>query len=81
LAEAAARNAAITPALQAFVEANATRPFAQQLALPLWGRLARSSDDCRLTRREKHRQNSIIETSLFAPAPDIFAAGFLRLDH
>jgi len=37
LAEAAANNAEITPALQAFVEANATRPFALQLALPLRG--------------------------------------------
>ncbi|MFB6463318.1 hypothetical protein [Bradyrhizobium tunisiense] len=37
LAEAAAGTAEITPALQAFVEANATRPFAIQLALPLRG--------------------------------------------
>ncbi|PDT68564.1 hypothetical protein CO683_15230 [Bradyrhizobium ottawaense] len=37
LAEAAAGNAEITPALQAFVEANATRPFGLQLALPLCG--------------------------------------------
>ncbi|MGY3074799.1 uncharacterized protein (UPF0147 family) [Bradyrhizobium sp. LM6.10] len=33
-----------------------------------------------LTRRAKHWQNSIIETSLFSPAPEISAAGFLRLD-
>lgn len=37
LAEAAAGNAEITSALQAFVEANATRPFGFQLALPLPG--------------------------------------------
>src|SRR6478752_4429737 len=37
LADAAADNTEITPALQAFVEANATRPFALQLALPLKG--------------------------------------------
>ncbi|QOZ78559.1 hypothetical protein XH83_25955 [Bradyrhizobium sp. CCBAU 53351] len=37
LAEALARNAEITPALQAFVEANATRSFGLQLALPLLG--------------------------------------------
>lgn len=37
LAQAAAKDAEITPALQAFVEANATRPFALQLALPLRG--------------------------------------------
>lgn len=37
LAEAAADNTEITPTLQAFVEANATRPFALQLVLPLRG--------------------------------------------
>ncbi|MCK1393675.1 hypothetical protein [Bradyrhizobium sp. 1] len=37
LAEAAAGNAEITPALQAFIEANAARPFHLQLALPLRG--------------------------------------------
>lgn len=37
LAEVAAGNAELTPALQAFVEANATRPFALQLPLPLRG--------------------------------------------
>ncbi|MCK1722522.1 hypothetical protein [Bradyrhizobium sp. 141] len=37
LAEAVAGNAQTTPALQAFVEANATWPFALQLALPLPG--------------------------------------------
>lgn len=37
LAEAVAEDAEITPALQAFVEANASRPFALQLALPLRG--------------------------------------------
>ncbi|PSO16077.1 hypothetical protein [Bradyrhizobium sp. MOS003] len=37
LADAAADSTEITPALQAFVEANATRPFALQLALPLKG--------------------------------------------
>jgi hypothetical protein len=37
LAEAVADNTELTPALQAFVEANATRPFALQLALPLKG--------------------------------------------
>ncbi|MCK1714247.1 MULTISPECIES: hypothetical protein [unclassified Bradyrhizobium] len=37
LAERAVGNAEITPALRAFIEANATRPFAVQLALPLRG--------------------------------------------
>ncbi|MGY3468897.1 hypothetical protein ACVW0I_005768 [Bradyrhizobium sp. LM6.11] len=37
LAKAAAENGEITPALQAFIEANATRPFGLQLALPLRG--------------------------------------------
>ncbi|MCK1291905.1 MULTISPECIES: hypothetical protein [unclassified Bradyrhizobium] len=37
LGERAAGNAEITPALRAFIEANATRPFAVQLALPLRG--------------------------------------------
>lgn len=37
LAEATAGTAEITPALQAFVEANATRPFELQLAFPLRG--------------------------------------------
>jgi len=37
LAEAVAEDAEITPALRAFVEANATRPFGLQLALPLRG--------------------------------------------
>ncbi|MBW7970038.1 hypothetical protein [Bradyrhizobium sp. BR 10289] len=35
LAEAAADNAEITPALQAFITANAQQPFYFQLALPL----------------------------------------------
>jgi hypothetical protein len=30
-------NAEVTPALRAFIEANAARPFAVQLALPLRG--------------------------------------------
>ncbi|MCK1653844.1 hypothetical protein IVA88_20715 [Bradyrhizobium sp. 149] len=37
LAERAAADAEITSALRAFIEANATRPFAVQLALPLRG--------------------------------------------
>jgi hypothetical protein len=37
LGERAAGNIEITPALRAFIEANATRPFAVQLALPLRG--------------------------------------------
>ncbi|MGY4350968.1 hypothetical protein ACVWXM_007461 [Bradyrhizobium sp. GM7.3] len=37
LGERAAGNTEITPALRAFIEANATRPFAVQLALPLRG--------------------------------------------
>jgi hypothetical protein len=37
LGERAAGNTEITPALRAFIEANATRPFAVQLALPLPG--------------------------------------------
>jgi hypothetical protein len=37
LGERAAGNIEITPALRAFIEANATRPFAVQLALPLPG--------------------------------------------
>ncbi|AWM02578.1 hypothetical protein [Bradyrhizobium amphicarpaeae] len=40
LAEAVAASNEITPALQAFVEANATRPFAIQLPLPLRGPLS-----------------------------------------
>ncbi|MCK1345465.1 hypothetical protein IVB25_40190 [Bradyrhizobium sp. 193] len=37
LGERAAGNTEITPALRAFIEANALRPFAVQLALPLPG--------------------------------------------
>ncbi|MCA1437751.1 hypothetical protein I6F33_33025 [Bradyrhizobium sp. BRP20] len=37
LAKHFATDPEITPALQAFIEANATRPFALQLALPLRG--------------------------------------------
>lgn len=37
LGERAAGNIEITPALRAFIEANASRPFAVQLALPLRG--------------------------------------------
>ncbi|MCK1343882.1 hypothetical protein [Bradyrhizobium sp. CW11] len=37
LGERAAANTEITPALRAFIEANATGPFAVQLALPLRG--------------------------------------------
>ncbi|KYG98450.1 hypothetical protein [Bradyrhizobium sp. DOA1] len=37
LADVVAGDAEITPALQAFIEANATRPFTQQLMLPLRG--------------------------------------------
>ena len=37
LAERVTGDAEITPALQAFIEANASRPFAVQLALPLRG--------------------------------------------
>ena len=37
LAERVVNRSDTTPALQAFIEANATRPFAVQLALPLRG--------------------------------------------
>lgn len=37
LGERDAGNAEITPTMRAFIEANATRPFAVQLALPLPG--------------------------------------------
>ncbi|WP_407188602.1 hypothetical protein [Bradyrhizobium centrosematis] len=37
LAKAVAENVELSPALQTFVEANATRPFAVQLPLPLRG--------------------------------------------